>query len=206
MNNDLFLYYFGKCISKFIHKVFFRLKIEGKENIPKIGPAIIAPNHSSYLDPPLVGSALKRPLCFMAKAELFKTPFLNYLFRQLNSFPVNRNFKDIRAIREALSILKSEKLLLVFPEGRRIKGNKLGEPKGGIGFLVYKSGAPVIPTLLVNTHKIKMFPRLKVRFGKPIYFKDNIPPNIAKRDVYLYIAETILLNIKKLDYEEQYTI
>ena len=206
MKTSTFLYYGGKVLFTIMYRVLFRLRIEGEDNIPLASGAIIAPNHSSYFDPPLVGVSLPRPLYFMAKAELFKYPVFEFILRRVNAFPVRRDLRDISAIKEALSLLKSRRLLLVFPEGRRAKDNGIGEPEKGIGYLVKKSNAPVIPALLVNTYKIKkrLLPELTVRFGRPIIFKNMKSRQSPDKEFYLEVGKKILNEIKGLDREGQY--
>ncbi|MBU1261341.1 (d)CMP kinase, partial [bacterium] len=114
-------------------KIYFRLSIEGKENVPQYG-AIVAMNHLSFLDPPIVGVAIqKRQLHYFAKEELFSIPFLSWLIKRLNSFSVKREGFSREAIEKAVRILENNGMVLVFPEGTR--GEDLREPKKGIGLI-----------------------------------------------------------------------
>ena len=103
MKNSELFYYIGRTFYKLFYKIVFGLTIEGQQHIPRKGSAIIAPNHASYIDPPLVAVALPRPLYFMAKAELFKNPFFGFILRKVNVFPVKRSSKDVGVFKEAFS-------------------------------------------------------------------------------------------------------
>lgn len=145
--------------------MFFKLKIYGEENIPKSGPAILAPNHLTLLDPPLIELILERKPFFMAKHELFKIPILKQIITILNAFPVERGGVDIKSFRRAKKILEDKNLLVVFPQGKRSKN--VEEVKYGIGLLAKITKSPIIPTLLVNTDS--PLKGIRVYFGKPLY-------------------------------------
>jgi 1-acyl-sn-glycerol-3-phosphate acyltransferase len=156
-------------------KVIFRLKVIGHSNIPKKGGVIIAANHASYLDPPLIACAILRKVNFMAMAELFKNPFCGTLYKILGAFPVKREEADAGAIRRAVKLLKQGKLLLMFPEGTRSYDGRLQEPKGGVGMIAALSKAKVVPTFIKGTEKA--LPRgtwrlgaspVTVSFGEPL--------------------------------------
>lgn len=160
----VFLYYFFKII--------FRCKIIGIDHIPCSGGAIIASNHVSLFDPPVVGTAFTRPIHFMAKEELFTMPALRWIFTKLNAFPVRRATADRTAIRHAISLLENGELLGLFPEGTRSRTGKLGKPETGLAMIALKAGVPVIPTAVIGTNKVwkdgHLLPRFIVKFGKPI--------------------------------------
>lgn len=160
----VFLHYF--------FKVIFRCKIIGADNIPSYGGAIIAANHVSLFDPPVVGTAFARPIHFMAKEELFAIPVLKWIFTGLKAFPVRRATADRTAIRHAITLLNNGELLGLFPEGTRSKTGKLGKPETGLAMIALKSGAPVVPTAIIGTNKVwkdgLLLPRFIVKFGAPI--------------------------------------
>lgn len=160
----VFLHYFFKII--------FRCKIIGADNIPSHGGAIIAANHVSLFDPPVVGTAFPRPIHFMAKEELFAKPVLKWIFTKLKAFPVRRATADRTAIRHAITLLNNGELLGLFPEGTRSKTGKLGKPETGLAMIALKSGAPVVPAAIIGTNKVwkdgLLLPRFIVKFGNPI--------------------------------------
>ncbi len=183
-----------------------RLKVEGKENIPLEKGCIIAANHRSYLDPPVLNLASPRPIIFLAKYDLFKIPILNWVIRKAGAMPLYSSKKDIKTIRKAIDYLNQGHCVGIFPEGTRMKPNTFGKAHSGIGLMAIKSKAPVIPTFIENTDKVlpvgAKFPKLfiysiKVKFGKPLEFsnfKDT-------KENHQKVADIILDEIKKLSKE-----
>jgi 1-acyl-sn-glycerol-3-phosphate acyltransferase len=160
-----------------IFSLVFRWQVSGAENVPA-GGVIIASNHISLWDPPLLGTALPRRIHFMAKEELFANPLFSWIITRLGAFPVKRGTADRTAIRTALTLLAEGSILGIFPEGTRSKTGALGSPEPGLALLALKSGAPVVPAAIIGTNKVfsdgHLFPRFQVIFGKPIQFsKDN---------------------------------
>lgn len=150
-------------------------RVAGAEYVPKTGPAIIAANHVSMADPPLIACAIKRPLRFMAKKELFEAPVIGNSFYQLGAFPVARGTADRNAIRNAIKVLANDELLIVFPEGHRGDGITFGHPEKGMAMIALKARVPIIPAYVEGTHhmlpqggKMPRRARLYVRFGPPI--------------------------------------
>ena len=128
-----------------------------RQNEPLDGPVIIAPAHFSVLDPPLISTILKRPLTFMAKEELFAPFLFGPLIRSLGAFPIRRGASDTEAIKLALQLLSENRLVLLFPEGTRGKGEQLGPMRAGVMLLAKKSGARVLPIGINGTHIV--FPK-----------------------------------------------
>ena len=185
-------------IRTFVRYCYFVLtggfKVNGKENVPKTGPLIIAPNHESYLDPPAAGCALPRILTFMAKEELFRFKPMSILIRSLGAFPVKRGTSDIESIRIALSILEEGKALLVFPEGTRNLGEQMMPMNRGVEMLAKRSGALIVPVGITGTHtkwgkhkKLKLWGKVVIRFGEPLNYaefadrKDEFAPELERR-------------------------
>jgi len=197
------LYFLGYWLVWLIGKLLFRFRIEGRRNLPK-GATIVAPNHASYWDPPLVGVAVGRyDVYYMAKRELFRFPIFAMILKMIHTFPVDRGKQDISAFRKALRVLNREKTLVVFPEGGRGKEGRLKPPQPGIGWLAHKTKFPVVPTLVVNTHRIRVFPRVTVRFGVSIYFETDQRGEDEKYS-YHNFAHKVMEGIVKLDREGQY--
>jgi len=171
-------------ISVIIIRIIFRLngglEIKGKENIPGKGGLIVASNHVSYLDPPLIGAAVQRRATFMARKGLFKIPVLGCFIKHF-AIPVKRGgHGGVSSIKEALKRLKRGGLLVIFPEGMRSTHGEFLEAKRGIGMLVSISNAPVVPAFIAGSYNalpvgarwIKRA-RITVTFGKPLYFSLN---------------------------------
>ena len=171
-----------------LYRQYFRIgrwKIHGRENVPKSGPVILAPNHASLLDPPIVGCASPRRVTTMGKAELFEqrwlgVKILGWIIQRMATFPVKRGAPDRRALRRAAQVLKDGEVLVIFPEGTRSRTGELGEGEIGIAMIAHNAKAPIVPTYLGGTwqalsprHRGFRFIKTEVRFGKPLYFEEE---------------------------------
>lgn len=175
------MFYFITCfLSGLVARIFLHIRLTGIENIPKDGGVIIAANHLSYLDIPLLGYStygIRRDVDYMGKKELFAIPVIGYLLRRLGGFPVDREKLDRTAFREAIKRLKSGRVLIIYPEGRRSRDGRLQSGKPGVGMMVKMSGVKVIPAAIIGTDKalppgswmIKPTP-VTIEFGKPLDF------------------------------------
>lgn len=195
------MYNFCRIIFGIIFTVFFRWQIKGVENIPKNGGVIIAANHISLWDPPVVGSALPRKLHFMAKEELFSNQILRWIITKLGAFPVRRGTADRTAIRKAIAILQEGGMLGLFPEGTRSKDGKLGQAESGLAMIAIRAGVPIVPAAIIGTNKVfqaPFFPRFRVIFGEPIY-PDKIQSGRGLSDE---ISKKVMDNIANLMHKE----
>ncbi len=197
------LYAVVKSLAMLLARLLFRIEVQGAEHVPRTGPAMIVANHSSVLDPPVVGAAAPRALHFMAKAELFSLPLVGWLLRALNARPVRREGADARALREALRILAGGHALLVFPEGTRGTEGTLREGKAGAGMLALLSGAPVVPAYIEGTGRAlprgRAIPRpgkVRVTFGPPLAFAKVEGPHRKER--YLEASREMMAAIGRL--------
>ncbi len=173
------VYWASRLLCLVISKVMFGLRIEGQEHIPKTGAAILAANHLSFLDPVVIGVAVRRPIHFMAKEELFRFPLTAWFLRAYQAFPVGRRKADVQAIRQAVSVLQEGEIVLIFPEGTRGDGRRLGPAKPGIGLIAARTHAPVVPAFHRGTERalprgawIPRPHRVTVRFGPPLRFDE----------------------------------
>ena len=153
----------------------FRGSTLGLEHVPKDGPLVVASNHGSHLDPPLLGHALGRPVAFMAKAELFAIPLLGAVIRACGAYPVRRGASDREAIRTATAKLEEGWATGVFLDGTRQTNGRVNNPLPGAALLAARSGAPLLPVAIVNSHRAlgsgRIWPRLvplQLRVGAPI--------------------------------------
>jgi cytidylate kinase len=159
-------------------RLMFRLEAVGAENVPEHGPVLMVANHSSVLDPPLIGGASGRQLTYLAKAELFEVPLFSTLIRALNAKPIRREGADPSALRTARRALEEGAALLVFPEGTRGEEGVIRPAKPGAGLLAVSSGAAVVPVYVRGSGqawpKGRRLPRpskVTVTFGKPLRFE-----------------------------------
>ena len=147
-------YEFWKRLFYYICRLAFRLKIEGREREPASGPLIVAGNHASLLDPPLIGMCLRRQSAYMAKDDLFTVPILGPWLRSIGSFPVRRGAPDRKAIRRSLEVLERGGVLVIFPEGTRSLDGRLRDAEPGAAMIALRTGVPVLPAAVVNSYRI----------------------------------------------------
>ena len=176
-----------------LFRVLFRGSTQGLEHVPMEGPLVVASNHGSHLDPPLLGHALGRPVAFMAKAELFAIPLLGAVIRACGAYPVRRGASDREAIRTATAKLEQGWATGVFLDGTRQANGRVNNPLPGAALLAARSGAPLLPVAIVNSHRAlgsgRIWPRLvplQLRVGAPI------PPPASRRRPDLDVTTAML--------------
>ena len=162
------MYYFVVAIVRIAMHIWFNLKFEGRENVPKGKAFVYASNHRSYADPVLVTLAGKGRFSFMAKKELFEKKFFAWLIRSLGAFPVDRGSGDTAAIDKAIDNVRNGTNLLIFPEGTRSKDGRVGRGKTGVALIAAKSHADVVPVGITFEGKLHFRSKIIVRVGKPI--------------------------------------
>ena len=168
-------------VSPTLH-TYFRLNIQGAENVPKTGGAIAVSNHASYFDPPILSNCVGRPVAFMAKEELFKIPVFNRAIELYGAYPVKRSVGDRAALRAASQALDSGWIAAVFLQGSRSADAKITDPKLGAAWIAAKAQVPLLPISLWGTEKIltkgSFLPKpaaITVRIGK------LIPPPVGNK-------------------------
>ena len=154
---------------------FYRARCIDSDNIPTDGPAIIAPNHFSFLDHFFVAVFLRRKVQFMAKSQLFKLP-LEIIFNNGGVFPVRRGQHDEEAFKTAHTILERGGIVVMYAEAGRSRSGELGTPRHGLGRLALESGVPVVPTAIAGTERVRnwkrlQFPKVTIQFGEPLRFE-----------------------------------
>jgi len=155
--------------------VFFRTRAINTDKVPTHGPAIVAPNHFSFLDHFFVAVYLRRKVHFMAKSQLFEKP-AQFIYTHGGVFPVRRGHKDAEAFKTAHAVLARGDIIVMYCEGGRSRSGDLGEAKPGIGRLALESGAPVVPTAIAGSERARdwkkgQFPKVTVQFGDPVQFE-----------------------------------
>jgi 1-acyl-sn-glycerol-3-phosphate acyltransferase len=206
-------YRIGWTCFRLLYSTYFRWRVAGTENVPLSGPVILASNHASYLDPPLVGCALPREINYLARASLFRFPVVGAVLRSWNAVPVERDGGGARGLRTILDRLLEGGGIILFPEGTRSHDGRLHPGRSGIGLTVIKSEAPVVPVRVFGTYEAygrhMKFPRPKrigVVYGRPINFsalraeaktcgKDRL------KQIYQEVADRIMMEIARLDPE-----
>lgn len=179
-----------------------RCRVTGLENVPGTGPVIIASNHQSYADPPLLSRITRRPLSYIAKEELFRIPLMGRFIVWVNAFPVRRGTADLRALRAGLQVLAAGRCLVIFPEGMRSPDGRLLQPELGVALIALKSRAPVLPVALDGSNRVLprkppiLRPaRFSIRVGAPIAFDELYDKRHWEREDLEYVARTIMEGI-----------
>jgi len=201
-----FWYLLGYSLSKAIAKTFFSYRVIGSENIIEEGPAIIAANHASFLDPPLAGVACKRAIHYLARKSLLDWPVMGPLMPEWNVIPVDPKNAERSALMGLIRVIRTGGAALIFPEGTRSKDGHLQHAQPGIGMIIAKTGAPVVPMRIFGS--FEAFPRdrmmphrvpITVVVGKPLYF-GKIP---ADRDSYQKASDRVMDAVAALKLDQK---
>jgi 1-acyl-sn-glycerol-3-phosphate acyltransferase len=202
-------YRFCRLLFRIYFRLYHRGKIYHADRLPAEGAFILAGNHVSFLDPPFFGLACEREAFYMARDTLFRNPVAGWILRSWNCVPINRDRGDIGALRTVMRLLGEGKAVLMFPEGTRSRDGRLQEARAGIGMIVARSGAPVMPMRIFGTDRAlprgASFPRpvqVTVMFGEP--FRYPLPADFEKlrgeelKALYFEIGREIMRRIADL--------
>ena len=193
----MIIYKIAHGICYILFKILFRFSVEGRENIPKDKNFIVASNHTSNFDPPLLGVATKLPLTYMAKEELFRNKFFGWLIRKLGAFPISRGGNDIGAIKTAFRLLKEGKDLVIFPEGGRSKTKgMLKKGKSGAVMIAVKAGVGILPVGISADFKFRG--KVKITIGKYIDLSDYFSKKLSTEEIQKITDELLMPNIANL--------
>lgn len=190
---------------------YFRWRIHNPEHVPVTGPVILASNHASFLDPPLIGSAIPRPINYLARESLFRVPLFGAYIRALNSVPVDRDGAGAKGLKMILARLLKGGGIILFPEGTRTDDGDLQPARSGVGLTVIKSDAPVVPVRVFGTfdawNRKMIIPRprrIQVKYGKVMEFRELreeaktcSKPRLKK--IYQEVADEIMAEVAKLE-------
>ena len=166
-------YYVARVITRLLLWLLARYQVTGIENVPGEGPLLVAANHLSLADPPIVGISIGRRVTFMAKEDLFRARFSGYFMRHSGAFPVRRGGLDRQALKQAEQWLARGVAVVVFPEGKRSRNARLGAAFPGSALIASRTGAPILPVGISGTEGIKGLrwilkrPRIRVNIGRP---------------------------------------
>jgi 1-acyl-sn-glycerol-3-phosphate acyltransferase len=209
-------YFIGWCAYRAVFKVYFRWHVYNPERVPPTGSVIFASNHASYLDPPLVGSGLRRSINYLARENLFRFPVMGWVLRQWQVVPVDRDGGGATGLRAILDRLLAGGAIILFPEGTRTRDGKLQPARSGIGLTVIKSTAPVVPVRVFGTYdaygRHMIFPRprpVAVKYGQPMLFKQlraeaKTCSKPRLKEIYQQVADELMAAIAKLEpYEDK---
>src|ERR671934_689531 len=193
-----FYYWLGYHLSRLAGRFFFRLRVIHRERMLQSGPVILAMNHQSYLDPPLAGTTCDRAVYFLARRTLLDVPLLGWLLPKLNVIPVNQEGIDRSALKSLIRVLKAGNAALVFPEGSRTVDGSLQAAEPGLGLVIAKTLAPVVPMRIFGAHEalprggggLHLVP-ITIVIGEPILFTaaDLNPPG---KETYQRLSQSVM--------------
>ena len=207
-------YRLGWIFFRALFTVYFRWRVFNPERVPQTGAVILASNHASFLDPPLAGSGLNRGINYLARESLFRFPGIGALLRSWNTVPVDRDGGGAAGLKAILDRLLAGGVIILFPEGTRTRDGKLQPARSGIGLIVIKSQAPIVPVRAFGTFEAwgrnRKFPhprRVAVKYGEPMHFEKlrAEAKNRSKarlKEIYQQIADEIMAAIAKLEPHE----
>ena len=191
----MFLYRIFRFFLFIAAKVFFHLEVRGRKYIPLKGGFVLASNHSSILDPMLLGVACPRELNFAARDTLFRNPFFGALIFKVGAFPIKRWSADLAAIKESVRRLKIGRGLVVFPQGTRSSGFELNNISPGFVFLADKAKVPIVPVRIRGSRnamrkgrKLIKPAKIRITFGKPVFIQESKDYEKVANDVFRQIA------------------
>ncbi|HTV76249.1 MAG TPA: lysophospholipid acyltransferase family protein [Candidatus Baltobacteraceae bacterium] len=206
-----FSYRLGWIFFRALFAVYFRWRVFNAERVPQMRGVILAANHASFLDPPLVGSGLHREINYLARESLFRFPIVGAVLRSWNAVPVDIDGGGAAGLKAILERLLAGGGIILFPEGARTFDGKLQPAHAGIGLTVIKSSAPVVPVRVFGTFeafsRMQKFPRPKkiaVKYGEPMRFEElrAEAKNCSKarlKEIYQQVADEIMAAIAKLE-------
>ncbi|HXD01423.1 MAG TPA: lysophospholipid acyltransferase family protein [Verrucomicrobiae bacterium] len=204
-------YYVGWSFYRCLFATYFRWRVYNPERVPLTGPVVLASNHQSFLDPPLVGSGVKRDINYMARKSLFNNPIAAWALHAVNAVPVDRDGGGAAGLKAILDRLKAGGGIVLFPEGTRSKDGNLQPARSGIGLVVAKSTAPVVPIRVFGTFdaqwkRLKLLrpPRVAIKYGRPLLFEKlraeaKDCSKIRLKEIYQEIADEIMVEISRME-------
>ncbi len=205
------VYFIGWCCFRLLYSVYFHWRVYNPERVPLKGGVILASNHASFLDPPLVGSGVHRQINYLARASLFTNPLAGWVLRKWSAIPVDRDGGGAAGLKAILDRLLAGGAIILFPEGTRTKDGKLQPARSGIGLTVIKSEALVIPVRTFGTFecysrrlKFHLPRQLAVKYGQPMAFKElraeaKICTKPRLKEIYQQIADEIMAAIARIE-------
>jgi 1-acyl-sn-glycerol-3-phosphate acyltransferase len=205
------IYFAGWLGFRAVYRFYFGWTVYNAERVPVEGPVIIASNHASFIDPPLVGSGVKRAIHYLARESLFRFPVVGWVLRRWQAVPVDREGGGARGLKAILDRLLAGGAIILFPEGTRTRDGKLQPARSGIGLTVIKSAAPIIPVRVFGTFEAYgrhiRFPRprrIAVKYGLPMRFEQfrAEAEHCSKKrlkEIYQQVADEIMAAIGRLE-------
>ena len=210
------IYLLGWVVFRAVYRFYFGWRVYNAERVPLAGPVILASNHASFIDPPLVGSGVRRGINYLARENLFRFPVMGWVLHRWQVVPVDREGGGAKGLKAILDRLLAGGAIILFPEGTRSRDGKLQPARSGIGLTVIKSAAPVVPVRVFGTFEAygrhMRFPRprrVAVKYGRPMLFEALRAEARAcskqrLKEIYQQVADEIMAAIAALGpYEDK---
>ena len=206
-----FIYRIGWTCFRVMYATYFHWRVLHPERVPETGAVLLASNHASFLDPPLVGSGLRRQCTFLARDTLFRYRFTRWLLTHWQAVPIDRDGGGTTGMRRILEALGKGRAVVLFPEGTRTRDGQLQPVRSGVGLIVAKTDAPVVPVRVWGTFdaygRHVKFPkpkRVTVKYGRPLDFRElrAEAKSCSKerlKEIYQQIADEIMTAIARLE-------
>ncbi len=201
-------YWLGYTLAKLLGKFRLSYRVQNGGNLDELADGLlIVSNHVSFLDPPLVGIAFKKPIYYFARKTLFDHPVSRFLFTRCNALPVDQSKPELSMLKKVITLLKEDEKVLIFPEGERSWDGKLRmEGQSGVGMIVSKARVPILPVRLFGPEKALARGEKKIRkhpvtlvVGEMIQPEELIDEQLPTRERYKAIADRVMQEIAKLE-------
>ncbi len=190
------LYQVARGFVKGILCLLYRIRVEGKENIPTEGTYVVCANHKSLMDPPMLGACLPFPIRFMAKEELFRNKLFGGILRAVGAFPIKRGKSDVGALRGAIKMLGDQENVAIFPEGTRSKGDTMRRGKQGAALIAVKAGVNILPVGIEGEYKL--FHKMTFRIGQVISMEEFFDRKVTGDELQAVTDQVIMPSIGAL--------
>ena len=203
-------YQYGYHLSQLLAKTLFDFQVVHRERIIEEGGVILAMNHQSYLDPPLAGIACRREIHYLARKTLLEWPVLGPIFPKLRVIPVNQERADMSALKTVIKLIRAGECTVVFPEGARTLDGELQPAQPGLGLIIAKTLAPVVPMRIFGAYEA--FPRggkphpfrpITMVVGEPLFFTPADLAGSGGRELYQRLSERVMERIAAISYERK---
>lgn len=200
------IYWFGWLLFGSAYRGLFGLRVIGRDNLITEGPVLVASNHQSYLDPPLIGNLYQDEMVYLARKTLFKKGFFEWLYNQWNAIPVDQERPDMASLKTIIRKLKNGWRVILFPEGARSYDGSIGEAASGIGLVAVKAGAPIQPVRIYGANDVLprgsgriRLARITVVIGQPIHLKPEELKALSNKEGYEKVTDQIMTAINELE-------
>jgi 1-acyl-sn-glycerol-3-phosphate acyltransferase len=204
-------YRLGWTFFRVAYATYFRWRVYNAERVPREGGVILAANHASHIDPPIIGAALPRSINYLARKSLFRFPVMGAVLRSWQAVPVDRDGGGAAGLKTILDRLLAGGGIILFPEGTRTTDGRLQPARSGVGLTVIKSTAPVVPVRVFGSYEAygrhMTLPRARqvtIKFGRPMDFaalraEARTCDKPRLKAIYQEVANEIMAAIAKLE-------